>query len=211
MVFGILKFACLNRKDAKLDKIEQKIFLVRHGETEWSLSGQHTGITDIPLTEKGRKNAIQLRSFFSQQSLVLVLTSPLQRARETCLLAGLENQAEVDFNLVEWNYGAYEGLTSETIHKTNPGWMVFNDGAPGGEMPADVGVRADNVIARIRSVQGDVAIFAHGHILRTTVARWLELPPTAGRNFLLGTGTLNILSYYRGYPAIQTWNAPLTP
>ena len=190
---------------------EKKIYVVRHGETEWSLNGQHTGVTDIPLTENGRQRARLLQPYLTKLSFVLVLTSPLQRAKETCQLSGLGDQAEVDPNLMEWNYGEYEGVTSAQIHETEPGWLVFNDGAPGGETPEQVAVRADRVIARIRSVQGDVALFAHGHILRALVARWLDLPATAGRNFLLDTGTLNILSYYRGYPAIQTWNAPFTP
>ena len=193
-----------------MEDLEKKVYVIRHGETEWSLSGQHTGITDIPLTENGRKKAKLLQPLLMTQSFGLVLTSPLQRAKETCTLSGLGEQAEVEPNLMEWNYGDYEGLTSAQIHVTAPGWIVFNAGAPGGETPNDVAARADRVIARIRSVKGDVALFAHGHILRALVARWLDLPATAGRNFLLGTGTLNILSYYRGYPAIQTWNAPLT-
>ena len=188
---------------------QKKVYVIRHGETEWSLSGQHTGITDIPLTEKGRNKAKLLKPFLMKKSFVLVLTSPLQRAKETCTLSGLGDQAETESNLIEWNYGDYEGLTSAKIHETNPGWIVFNDGAPGGETPEEVAVRADRVISRVVSVKGDVALFAHGHILRALVARWLDLPAGAGRNFLLDTGTLNILSYYRGYPAIQTWNAPL--
>ena len=194
-----------------MEDLEKKVYVIRHGETEWSLSGQHTGITDIPLTENGRKGAKVLQPFLTKQSFVLVLTSPLQRAKETCELSGLGDHAEVEPNLMEWNYGDYEGLTSAQIHETAPGWNVFNDGAPGGETPNQVAVRADRVITRVRSAKGDVALFAHGHILRALVARWLDLPATAGRNFLLDTGTLNILSYYRGYPAIQTWNAPLNP
>ena len=192
-----------------MEDLEKKVYVFRHGETEWSLSGRHTGITDIPLTENGRDGAKLLQPFLMKQSFVLVLTSPLQRAKETCTVAGLGGQAEVESNLMEWNYGNYEGLTSPQIHETAPGWIVFNDGAPGGETPGQVAVRADRVIARVVSVKGDVAVFAHGHILRVLVARWLGLPATAGRNFLLDTGTMNILSYYRGYPAIQRWNAPL--
>ena len=188
---------------------EKRVYLIRHGETEWSLSGQHTGITDIPLTENGRKRANLLQPLLSQTSFGLVLTSPLQRAKETCILSGLGDQAEVEPDLMEWNYGDYEGLTSTQIHETAPGWIVFNHGAPGGESPQQVAVRADRVIARVRSVNGNVALFGHGHILRAIVARWLDLSASAGRNFLLDTGTLNILSYYRGFPAIQTWNAPL--
>lgn len=191
-------------------KSEQSVYVIRHGETEWSLSGQHTGITDIPLTENGLERAKLLQPVLAKESFALVLTSPLQRARVTCQLSGLGDKAEVDQNLVEWNYGEYEGVTSKEIHKKVPGWMVFNDGAPGGETPEQVGARADRVITRVRSVNGDVALFAHGHIFRVLVARWLDLPATAGRNFLLDTGTLNILSYYRGFPAVKTWNAPLT-
>lgn len=189
---------------------EQSVYIIRHGETEWSLSGKHTGVTDIPLTENGKNLANLLKPILAKQSFALVLTSPLQRARETCNLSGLADQAEVDTNLIEWNYGEYEGITSKQIHETVPGWLVFNDGAPGGETPEQIGTRADRVIERVQSVSGDVALFAHGHILRVLVARWLNLPATAGRNFLLDTGTLNILSSYRGYPAVKTWNAPVT-
>lgn len=192
-----------------MENNEQIVYIIRHGETEWSLNGQHTGVTDIPLTENGRTLAKLLQPVLAKESFVLVLTSPLQRARETCKLSGLGDQADVDTNLMEWNYGEYEGITSRQIHETVPGWLVFNDGAPGGETPEQIGARADRVIARVRSVRGVVALFAHGHILRVLVARWLDLPATAGRNFLLDTGTLNILSYYRGYPAVKTWNAPL--
>ncbi|GJL68416.1 MAG: hypothetical protein NPIRA06_10510 [Nitrospirales bacterium] len=126
-------------------------------------------------------------------------------------MAGLGEKAEVDNNLVEWNYGEYEGLTSKQIDEKRPGWMIFADGCPGGETPAEVGARADRAIARVRTVSGDVALFAHGHILRVLVARWLGLPAAAGRHFLLHTGTLNVLSYYRGIPAVKIWNAPLIP
>ena len=188
---------------------EQQIYVIRHGETEWSLSGQHTGVTDIPLTENGRNLAKLLHPVLAKESFALVLTSPLQRAKETCKLSGLEGQAEVDSNLMEWNYGDYEGLTTDHIHEKNPGWLIFTDGAPGGETPEQVGERADRVIKKARAVKGNVALFAHGHILRVLVARWIDLPALAGRRFLLGTGTLNILSYYRGFPAVKTWNAPL--
>jgi len=188
---------------------EQQIYVIRHGETEWSLSGQHTGVTDIHLTENGRNLAKLLHPVLSKESFALVLTSPLRRAKETCKLSGLGDQAEVDSNLMEWNYGDYEGLTPNEIHKKTPGWLLFTDGAPGGEAPEQVGERADQVIKRVRAVKGNVALFAHGHIFRVLVARWIDLPSEDGRKFLLGTGTLNILSYYRGVPAIKTWNAPL--
>ena len=189
----------------------QSVFVIRHGETEWSLSGQHTGLTDIPLTENGRKNAKLLRPVLETRSLARVLSSPLQRARETCELAGLGQRVEIDPDLLEWNYGEYEGVTSEQIHKTKPGWIVFLDGCPGGEKPEEVGARADRVIAKVRAVEGNVALFAHGHILRVLAARWLDLPPKAGLNFLLDTGTVNVLGYYRGFPAVKQWNVPLTP
>ncbi|MDT3776732.1 histidine phosphatase family protein [Nitrospira sp. MA-1] len=187
----------------------QEIYVIRHGETKWSLSGQHTGTTDLPLTENGRNLARLLKPLFANHSFDFVLTSPLQRARETCLLAGFGEKAEVDGNLVEWNYGEYEGLTSKQIDEKRPGWIIFADGCPGGETPEEVGARADCVIARVRTVSGDVVLFAHGHILRVLVARWLGLPAAAGRHFLLQTGTLNVLSYYRGIPAVKIWNAPL--
>jgi len=186
-----------------------RVFAIRHGETEWSLSGQHTGTTDLPLTDNGRRLAARLRPVLARESFALVLTSPLQRARDTCKLCGLIDTAVIEPDLMEWNYGKYEGLTSEQIHATAPGWLVFNDGCPGGEAPAEVGARADRVIARARTVNGDVALFAHGHVLRVLVARWLGLPPEAGQHFLLDTGTLNVLSYYRGRPAVKTWNAPV--
>jgi broad specificity phosphatase PhoE len=189
----------------------QQVYLVRHGETEWSLSTQHTGITDIPLTENGRNVAKLLEPVLAKETFALVLTSPLERARETCELAGLSESAEIDSDLMEWNYGEYEGLTPKQIHAQAPGWMLFNDGCPGGENPEQVGARVDRVIARVRAVEGHVALFAHGHIFRVFAARWLGLPATAGCHFLLNTATLNILSYYRGIPAVKRWNAMLTP
>ena len=187
----------------------QQIYLIRHGETEWSLSGQHTGITDIPLTENGRKVAKLLEPVLAKETFALVLTSPLERARQTCELAGLGARAEIDSDLMEWNYGQYEGLTPKQIHAQAPEWMLFNDGCPGGESPEQVGARVDRVIARVRAVEGHVALFAHGHIFRVFAARWLGLPATAGCHFLLDTATLNILGYYRGIPAVKRWNAPL--
>jgi broad specificity phosphatase PhoE len=184
-----------------------RVFAIRHGETAWSLSGQHTGTTDIPLTDNGRRMATRLKPVLASETFELVLTSPLQRARETCELSGLGGTAAVDGDLIEWNYGKYEGLTAKQIHATAPGWLIFRDGCPGGETPAEVGARVDRVIVRARAVEGDVALFAHGHVLRVLVARWLGLDPGAGRLFLLDTGTLNILSFYRGLPAVKTWNA----
>lgn len=189
----------------------QQVYLARHGETEWSLSGQHTGITDIPLTENGRNLAKRLAPVLATERFALVLTSPLERARKTCELAGLGAHAEIDRDLVEWNYGEYEGLTPKQIDAQAPGWMIFTDGCPGGESPAQVSARADRLVARVRSVEGDVALFAHGHVFRVFAARWLGLPATAGCHFLLDTATLSILSYYRNLPAIRRWNAMLVP
>jgi len=189
----------------------QQVYLIRHGETEWSLSGQHTGITDIPLTENGRNVAKQLEPILAKENFTMILTSPLERARKTCELAGLGAHAEIDRDLMEWNYGEYEGLTPKQIDAQAPGWMIFTDGCPGGESPAQVSARADRLVARVRSVEGDVALFAHGHIFRVFAARWLGLPVTAGCHFLLDTATLSILSYYRNLPAIRRWNAMLVP
>jgi len=188
----------------------QQVYVVRHGETEWSLSGQHTGVTDIPLTENGRAVARLLKPILAELSFTLVLTSPLGRARETCELAGLGARAVLEPDLKEWNYGEYEGLTSKQIDAKAPGWTVFRDGCPGGERPAQIGARVDRVLARVRSAPGDVALFAHGHVLRVLVARWIGLAPGAGEHFLLDTGTLNVLAHYRDSPAVKLWNAPLT-
>jgi broad specificity phosphatase PhoE len=185
------------------------LFPIRHGETAWSLSGQHTGTTDIPLTDNGRQRAERLRPALAKEAFALVLVSPLQRARETCELAGFGDRAVIEPDLIEWNYGAYEGLTSKQIHERAPGWLIFRDGCPGGEMPGQVGARADRVIARARAAEGDVALFAHGHVLRVLAARWLGLPAGAGQHFLLDTGTLSVLGYYRDIPAVRVWNGPL--
>ncbi len=185
------------------------VFAIRHGETEWSLNGRHTGTTDIPLTDNGRRLAELLRPALSGRTFSLVLVSPLQRARETCELAGVAARAIFEPDTVEWNYGNYEGLTPREIDRQAPGWLIFRDGCPGGETPEQVGARTDRVIARARAVEGDVALFAHGHVLRVLVARWLGLPARAGQHFLLDTGSLNVLDYYRGIPALKTWNAPL--
>ena len=187
----------------------QQIYLIRHGETEWSLNGRHTGASDIPLTEKGRQVARRWQPFAAERTFALVLTSPLGRARETCVLAGLGERAEIDPDLREWDYGAYEGLTPQQIRAQQPGWMIFRDGCPSGESPQQVGTRVDRVIARMRGATGDVAAFAHGHVLRVLGARWLGLPPSAGSHFLLDTATVCVLSAYHGVPAIRRWNAPL--
>jgi broad specificity phosphatase PhoE len=185
-----------------------EVVLIRHGETAWSLSGQHTGSTDIPLTERGEAAALGLAPVLAASPFSLVLSSPLQRARRTCELAGLAAQASPEPDLVEWNYGAYEGLTTTEIQGRQPGWMVFRDGCPDGESPAQVGERVDRVIRRLQQSGGRVALFAHGHLLRVFVARWIGLPPSHGAHFLLDTATLTILSDYRGLPAVKCWNAP---
>ena len=185
------------------------VFAIRHGETAWSLSGQHTSTTDIPLTENGRRLAQRMRPVLATNAFALVLCSPMQRARETCALAGLGDQVVIDPDLMEWNYGKYEGLTPKQIHEKRPGWLIFRDGCPGGETPEQVGARADRVIARVRAVEGNVALFAHGHVLRVFAARWIGLPAGAGEHFLLDTGTSSVLGYYREIPAVSVWNGPL--
>jgi probable phosphoglycerate mutase len=185
------------------------VFAIRHGETAWSLSGQHTGTTDIPLTDNGRRLAERMRPVLAKEEFALVLCSPMQRARETCELAGLGNKAAIDHDLAEWDYGEYEGQTPRQIHESAPGWLIFRDGCPGGESPAQVGARADRVIARARAVDGDVALFAHGHVLRVLAARWIGLSAGSGQHFLLDTGTLCVLGYYRDIPAVKVWNGPL--
>jgi probable phosphoglycerate mutase len=187
----------------------QEVFLVRHGETEWSLNGRHTGSSDIPLTENGRQVARRWHPFAVARTFDLVLTSPLQRARATCELAGLGERAEIAPDLTEWDYGAYEGLTPKEIRAQQPEWVIFRDGCPGGESPEQIGARVDRVIAKVRARAGNVALFAHGHVLRVLGARWLGLPPSAGSKFLLETATLCVLSSYHGVPAMKRWNAPL--
>jgi probable phosphoglycerate mutase len=191
---------------ANVSRRFQQVYLIRHGETEWSLSGQHTGRTDIPLTENGRNMAGRLAPVLAKESFEMIMTSPLRRARDTCALAGLDERAETDPDLMEWNYGDYEGLTTNQIHTQAPGWMLFRDGCPGGENAEQVAARVDRLIARVRAVDGHVALFAHGHVFRLFAARWLGLSPEAGCHFLLDPATLSILSYYRGIPAVKRWN-----
>ena len=185
------------------------VFVMRHGETAWSVSGRHAGTTDLPLTDNGRRLAVRMQPVLAKEAFALVLCSPMQRARETCELAGLGASAVIEPDLVEWNYGAYEGLTPKQFHETAPGWLFFRDGCPGGETPQQIGDRTDRVIARARAVAGDVALFAHGHVLRVLAARWIG-SPGAGQHFLLDTGTLCILGFYRDVPAVRVWNGPLT-
>ncbi len=184
------------------------IYLARHGETAWSLTGQHTGLTDLPLTERGERNARRLGERLAGLDFAKVLTSPLQRAARTCELAGFGGAAEVDPDLVEWNYGKYEGLRTVEIHGERPDWQLFRDGCPGGESPDRVGVRADHVMSRVRPIKGDVLIFSSGHILRVLAARWLGLEPAAGRFFILNTASVSVLGYENNLsqPVVRLWN-----
>lgn len=183
-------------------------YLARHGETAWSLSGQHTGLTDLPLTEHGERNARRLGERLRELTFARVLTSPLQRASRTCELAGYGTVAEVDGDLLEWNYGDYEGRRTVEIHAERPDWQLFRDGCPGGESPEQVGARADRVVNRVRAIQGDVLLFSSGHFLRVFAARWLGLESAGGRYFLLSTSSLSALGYEhnRSEPVIRLWN-----
>ena len=184
------------------------VYLARHGETEWSLSGQHTGLTDLPLTERGEQNARRLGERLQRLSFVSVLTSPLKRAARTCALAGFGSVAEIDRSLVEWDYGEYEGRRSVEIHRERPDWDLFRDGCPGGERPNDIGARADNVVRRARALNGNVLLFSSGHFLRVLAARWLGLEPQFGRCFLLSTASLSVLGYEHNLsqPVIRLWD-----
>lgn len=186
-----------------------RIFIARHGETSWSASGQHTGRTDLPLTAQGEGNARGLARRLGGVAFGTVLTSPRQRARRTCELAGLGAAARVDPDLAEWDYGDYEGLRTAEIRARRPGWNLFADGCPGGESPADVSDRADRLIARLGALEGNVALFTHGHFGRVLAARWVELPVLAAERFLLGTASVGILGHEHGDPAepvISLWN-----
>jgi probable phosphoglycerate mutase len=182
------------------------VWLVRHGETEWSASGKHTGTTDIPLTEKGEEAARELRPQLQGERFDLVLTSPMQRARRTAELAGFPD-AEVDQDLVEWGYGDYEGITTPEIRESVPGWTVWTHPTPGGETREEVTERLDRVVARCREVAGDVLLVGHGHALRALAARWLGLPVTEGRLLKLDTGTVSVLGYEHETPVVLRWNA----
>ena len=184
------------------------IYLARHGETAWSLTGQHTGLTDLPLTERGERNAVRLGERLAGLVFAKVLTSPLQRAARTCELAGFGAVAEVDRDLVEWNYGDYEGLRTVEIHAKRPDWDLFRDGCPNGESPEQIGARADRVVNRVRAIKDNVLIFSSGHFLRVFTARWLGLVPAAGKFFMLSTASLSALSYEHDLsnPAIKFWN-----
>jgi broad specificity phosphatase PhoE len=185
------------------------IYVARHGETAWSLSGQHTGLTDLPLAERGERNAVRLGERLKGLTFAKVLTSPLQRATRTCELAGFGVRAEIDRDLLEWNYGEYEGRRTAEILVDRPNWQLFRDGCPAGESPDQVGARADRVVERVRAIEGDVLLFSSGHFLRVLAARWLGLEAAAGRYFLLSTGSLGMLAYEHhslSEPVIRLWN-----
>ena len=185
-----------------------KVFLVRHGETEWSLSGRHTGLSDIPLTERGERSACQLAERLRGVRFSQVLVSPLRRAVRTCELAGFGARARTDHDLVEWDYGEYEGRRTADIRAERPDWRLFRDGCPGGESPQAVGTRADRVIARARAIEGNTLLVSSGHIMRVLAARWLALDPRAGGLFTLDTASVSVLGYEHGRnePALRLWN-----
>ena len=184
-----------------------QIVLVRHGETEWSKNGKHTSYSDIPLTLEGERQAASLKSELSDWDFKLVLCSPRKRAQRTCELAGFLDRAETTEDLAEWNYGEYEGITTKQIRETDPTWTVFMSQTPEGETPDQVAERCDRVIKRLKDIQDDVVLFAHSHVLRVLIARWLELPPVAGRHFVIQTGVLNILSYEHESTVLISLNA----
>ena len=185
---------------------KHKIWLFRHGETEWSKSGQHTGRTDLPLNDEGRERAEALGRHLSGRPFALVLSSPLSRALDTCRLAGYGDQVQLTDDLLEWDYGAYEGRRTVDIRKDRPGWLLWKDGVPGGETAEQVGARARRVIERAGAADGDIALFSHGHILRVLGACWLGLPPVSGQLFALGTAALCRLGYEHDYRVIDAWN-----
>jgi broad specificity phosphatase PhoE len=184
------------------------IYLARHGETAWTVTGQHTGLTDLPLTELGERNARRLQERLSGLRFVKVFTSPLQRAMRTCELAGFGSVAQLDRDLVEWDYGEYEGRLTVDILKERPDWQLFRDGCPGGESPQQVATRADRVVSRVREVGGDVLLFSSGHFLRMLATRWIGVEPIKGRSLMLGTASLSMLGYENSisHPAIRLWN-----
>jgi broad specificity phosphatase PhoE len=183
-----------------------EVVLVRHGETEWSRTGRHTGRTDVPLTDQGRREAEAIGAELRERQFALVLTSPLERAAETCRVAGLGDAAVVREELREWDYGEYEGRKTIDIRQERPEWSLWRDGVPRGETLADVGERVERVIGELRSIEGDVALFAHGHLLRVLATRWLELEPAAGRLFALDAGTISVLGHERENAVLLSWN-----
>jgi len=188
-----------------------EIVLVRHGETEWSRDGKHTGRTDVPLTDVGRAQAERLRGLLAGRRFASVLTSPLSRAADTCAIAGFGAHAERVDGLMEWDYGDYEGRTTADIRAERPGWSVWTDGCPAGETPADVGRRADAVIDRLRQGDGDVLVFGHAHMLRVLAVRWIDLAPDAGGRFALDTARLSVLGHERETSVVRQWNCAGVP
>jgi broad specificity phosphatase PhoE len=182
------------------------IYIARHGATEWSKSGQHTSRTDLPLLPEGEEQAAVLREKLGGVDFALVLCSPLRRARETCELAGYGDVAEITQDLMEWDYGEYEGLTTHEIRETTPSWWLWRDGCPGGEMPAEIGARVDRVVARFAAVSGNGLAFAHGHVLRVFTARWLQMEVAAGAHFKLEAGSLGVLGHERDTRVIERWS-----
>ena len=186
-----------------------ELWLIRHGETEWSLSGAHTSRTDIPLTDRGRERAQKIKEYLQGKNFSMVLTSPMQRARETCRIAGLGDAAQIDNDLVEWDYGEYEGRTTKDIQKEVPGWSVWTSPIVGGESMDQVAARANRVIARAAAKGGSVALFAHGHILRILAACWIESPPIMGSRLALSTGAVSTLGFEHQTRVITMWNRML--
>ena len=184
----------------------ERLWLIRHGETEWSLAGRHTGRTDLPLTPQGERRAALIGRYLNRRPFALVLTSPLQRARQTCRIAGYGDAARIQLDLQEWDYGAYEGRTTAEIREENPQWSLWESGVPGGEALERVAERARRVIGRASEADGEVALFAHGHLLRILTACWLGLTPASARFFALGTASLSALGYERETRVIERWN-----
>jgi broad specificity phosphatase PhoE len=192
-----------------MNRVLQVVYFARHGETAWTISGQYTGLTDLPLTERGERNASRLEERLRGLTFAKVFTSPLQRARRTCELAGFGAVAEIDRDLVEWNYGDYEGRRSAEIHKERPDWELFRDGCPGGESPAEAAARADRVVSRVHAIPGDVLLFSSGHFIRVLATRWIGLEVTANaRRFMLSTASLSAVGYEKelSRPVIRLWN-----
>jgi broad specificity phosphatase PhoE len=192
-----------------MNEVLPVVYLARHGETAWTLSGQYTGFTDLPLTERGQRNARRLEERLAGLTFAKVFTSPLQRARRTCELAGFGAVAEIDEDLVEWNYGDYEGRHSADVHRERPEWELFRDGCPGGESPAEAAARADRVVSRVRAVPGNVLLFSSGHFIRVLATRWIGLEVTANaRRFMLSTASLSAVGYEKelSRPVIRLWN-----
>lgn len=188
------------------EKGNMELWLIRHGETEWSVSGAHTSRSDIPLTAHGEESAAAIGSWLAGKAFSLVLVSPRQRARETCRIAGYSTVAQIDENLAEWDYGEYEGRTTAEIRKGRPDWSIWTAGPIGGETVEHVGLRAQKVIEQATAVGGQVALFSHAHFLRILAATWLELPATAGSMFALNTGSISVLGFERETRVVQTWN-----